>query len=123
MVDTIEVLTAKYVKDTYGKRKHELTDYDRKFINSLQKFQISYANELSKRRCTVFLKEPLSYSIFEEPAATKKTESKSKSKTTAAATAEVGTDAICKAIKISDNKQCTRKAKAGCDFCGHHKPK
>ena len=88
----------------------ELSEYDIKLIKSIKKLRDGYSQELSKRRCIVFLKDPIVFSVFDkkiQEKATKKVEN----------TIETDT-IICQAIQMNGN-QCKAKAKDG-KFCGRH---
>ena len=89
----------------------QLTEYDFKLIKSIQKLREGYANELSKRKCSIFLKEPIVVSVFDKN--TKEKESKKIEKKTKECVI------ICEAIQMNGN-QCKAKAKPGEKFCGRH---
>ena len=105
---SIESITTEY------KLKNNLTvlsDYDEKLIRSIQKLRNGYAEELSKRKCSVFLKEPVLVSVFDNKN-TEKEIKKTKVKNTSAVN-------ICEAIQMNGNR-CKSKAKLGDKFCGRH---
>ena len=99
---SIETITEEYKNKN---NLNELSEYDFKLINSIQKLREGYSNELSKRRCSIFLKEPIAVSVFD-----KKSNKIEK-------TIEEDTS-ICQAIQMNGN-QCKAKAKDG-KFCGRH---
>ena len=91
--------------------KIELTDYDIKLIKSIVKLRLNYANELSKRKCSIFLKEPIITSVFD-----KTNEKKEKKKKENKIECDI---IICEAIQMN-GKKCTAKSKPGEKFCGRH---
>ena len=73
----------------------------------------NYADELKKRKCCVFLKEPIIVSIFDKQN-NKKNDKKEKQKK------EVSVcSTICEAVQMN-GKNCKSKAKSGEKFCGRH---
>lgn len=105
---SIETITAEY------KLRNKLTtlsEYDLKLIRSICKLREGYSIELSKRKCSIFLKEPPVESIFDKTNKEKETKkSDTKSSTTVS---------ICEAIQMNGNK-CKSKTKNGEKFCGRH---
>ena len=90
---------------------HELTEYDLKLIKSITNLRNKYAIELTKRKCSIFLKEPIVVSVFDK--STKKKElKKAETKSTACV-------AICEAVQMNGNA-CKAKSKPGEKFCGRH---
>lgn len=89
----------------------DLSDYDTKLIKSIKKLREGYANELSKRKCSVFLKEPVVVSVFD------KTNKDKELKKTKTKTQVCGS--ICEAIQMNGNP-CKAKSKPGNKFCGRH---
>ncbi len=91
----------------------DLTDYDLKLIKSIKNLREGYANELSKRKCSIYLKEQMVVSVFDKNSKekeSKKAETKSKMKTELT---------ICEAVQMNGNP-CKAKAKDGGKFCGRH---
>ena len=89
-----------------------LSDYDIKLINSIKNLRECYSNELSKRKCSIFLKDPIVVSVFDKN--TKEKESKK------AETKNINsTSVICEAVQMN-GKSCKAKAKPGEKFCGRH---
>ena len=88
-----------------------LSDYDTKLIKSIQKLRERYSSELSKRKCTIYLKEQIVVSVFD-----KKTKEKESNKIE---TKNKLSANICEAIQMN-GKKCTAKSKLGENFCGRH---
>ena len=104
-------MTIESITEEYKLRNNltELTTYDVKLINSIKKLREGYENELSKRKCSIFLKEPIVVSVFDKNNKEKET-SKNNEKTCSS---------ICQAIQMN-GKACTAKTKDGSTFCGRH---
>lgn len=91
----------------------DLSDYDFKLIKSIFKLKNDYANEISKRKSIIFLKEPIIVSVFD-----KSNIEKEKKKSEIKTKIEVSTN-ICEAVQMN-GKNCKSKAKSGEKFCGRH---
>jgi len=87
----------------------ELSNYDNKLINAIFKLRNGYGEELKKRKCSVFLKEPIIVSVFDKKNKNEKNENKVNS-------------IICEAVQMNGNN-CKAKAKHGEKFCGRHSKK
>lgn len=87
--------------------KCELEEYDIKLIKAITKFKASYAEQISKRKCTMYI--PIESCPVSVPETIKH-------KKVVKAPTEV---LYCKATKM-DGNPCTAKAKPGCEFCGRH---
>ena len=103
-----------YALRTYGNENAELSDYDKKFVKSLQKFRKTNEAEISKRKCIVFLKDRPITSLFQKPIV-RNSNSKKETK-------EDKEIMYCTATKMNGEK-CTSKAKPGCNVCGRHMKK
>ena len=104
-----------YALRTYGNEDSELSEYDIKFVKSLQNFRKSHEAEIAKRKCIVFLKERPTTSLFQD-VNTKKNEKKKEIKHT---TEDIH---YCTATKMNGEK-CTSKSKPGSNVCGRHMKK
>ena len=60
---SIESITEEYIIKNHISN---LSEYDMKLIKSIQKLRSGYANELSKRKCSIYLKEPIVVSVFDK---------------------------------------------------------
>ena len=93
-----------YAKRTYGSKAttKNLTDFDRKMIQSLIKFRAAHKEALEKRKCIVFLEEaPKDINrAINKPSVVAETK-------------------ICTATKMN-GEPCSAKAKPGKCFCGRH---
>ena len=90
----------------------ELSDYDIKLIKSIYNLRNGYAEELKKRKCSIFLKDPVIVSVFDK-------QNKEKNEKKEKKTKELAMVVICEAVQMNGNK-CTAKAKSGEKFCGRH---
>ena len=91
----------------------ELSNYDNKLIKSIFNLRNNYADELKKRKCSVFLKDHIVTSVFDKQNKEKNDKKEKQNKEVADCTT------ICEAVQMN-GKNCKSKAKPGEKFCGRH---
>ena len=93
-----------YATRSYGKKSsvEQLSDWDFKLIESINKMRISNKEALTKRKCIVFLEDPPEQIIVKPRNVDEKK-----------------TILLCSATKM-DGQTCGAKAKPGKCFCGRH---